>query len=150
MGDESSVATKPHLLYILADDFGWADADWHRPAGWNESATPRMHDQVKRGVELDSMYAFKFCAPSRSAIQSGRNPIHVNVQNYQPVVWASDDPQRDPDSGFAGIPRNMTGMAAVLRSAGYRTHFVGKWDCGMATVDHIPKGRGYDTSLFYL
>ena len=29
------------------------------------------------------------------------------------------------------------------------THYTGKWDCGMATEAHTPKGRGYDTSLFY-
>jgi arylsulfatase I/J len=145
----ASNSSKPHLLYILADDFGWADSDWHRPDNWMEAATPRMLALLKQGVELDSMYSFKFCAPSRSAIQSGRNPIHVNVQNYQPTVWASDDPARDPVSGFAGIPRNMTGMASVLRNAGYRTTFVGKWDCGMATHEHTPQGRGYDSSLFY-
>jgi len=26
---------------------------------------------------------------------------------------------------------------------------VGKWDAGVATPDHTPLGRGYDTSLFY-
>lgn len=29
------------------------------------------------------------------------------------------------------------------------THQVGKWDAGMATFDHTPHGRGYDTSLGY-
>ena len=33
----------------------------------------------------------------------------------------------DPVSGFAGIPRNMTGVAAVLKKAGYRAHQIGKW-----------------------
>jgi arylsulfatase I/J len=47
------------------------------------------------------------------------------------------------------IPRNMTGLAEVLKRAGYATHQVGKWDCGMATPYHTPKGRGYDTSLGY-
>ena len=28
-------------------------------------------------------------------------------------------------------------------------HQVGKWDAGMATVDHTPHGRGYDTSFGY-
>ena len=32
-------------------------------------------------MELDRNYAFKFCSPTRSAIQTGRNPIHVNVQS---------------------------------------------------------------------
>ena len=52
-------------------------------------------------------------------------------------------------SGFAAIPRNMTGMATKLKSAGYSTHQVGKWDAGMGTLDHTPKGRGYDTSFGY-
>tara|TARA_B110000208_G_scaffold61718_1_gene80170 strand:+ start:64 stop:1842 length:1779 start_codon:yes stop_codon:yes gene_type:complete len=143
-------ATRPHLIYILADDYGWADADWHRDANWTEKATPHLSSLVANGVELDNYYSFKFCSPTRSSIQSGRNPIHVNVQNYQPVVWNYVDPSNDPDAGFAGVARNMTGMATMLKSgAGYRTHFAGKWDCGMATWDHTPEGRGYDTSLFY-
>ena len=30
-----------------------------------------------------------------------------------------------------------------MAAAGYRTHFSGKWDAGMATPDHTPRGRGY-------
>ena len=68
---------------------------------------------------------------------------------------------------------SVTGIAAKLKKAGYSTHQVrlrvllqlsspspasadrcvvaavqvGKWDAGMATVDHTPHGRGYDTSF---
>jgi arylsulfatase B len=121
-GATTSTGPRPHLLYILADDFGWADADWHRPADWNEAATPNMMKELETGIELDNMYAFKFCAPTRSSIQSGRNPIHVNVQNYQPVVWDSADKSRDVVSGYAGIPTKMTGMSRVLKDAGYVRH----------------------------
>lgn len=41
----------------------------------------------------------------------------------------------------------MTVIAEKLKSAGYATHQVGKWDAGMATSTHIPKGRGFDSSL---
>ena len=85
------------------------------------------------------------CSPSRSSYQSGRLPIHVNVVNLD-MSFANAS---DPVSGFAGVPRNMTGIAAKLKSAGYATHMVGKWDAGMATPDHTPKGRGYDSSLIY-
>jgi hypothetical protein len=30
---------------------------------------------------------------------------------------------------------------ADMKEAGYTTHQVGKWDAGMATLDHTPKGR---------
>jgi arylsulfatase B len=140
------MATRPHLLYILADDFGWANADWHKDElSRKESATPFLSSLLQEGIELDRAYSYKFCSPSRSAIQSGRNPIHVNVQNLDPLYVNP----ADPDSGFAGIPRNMTGIAEVLKKAGYATYFFGKWDAGMATPSHTPMGRGYDTSLGY-
>lgn len=50
---------------------------------------------------------------------------------------------------FAAVPRNMTGIATKMKAAGYATHMAGKWDAGMATQDHTPQGRGYDTSLNY-
>lgn len=43
----------------------------------------------------------------------------------------------------------MTGLAEKLRGAGYATHQVGKWDAGMATPDHTPKGRGFQSSFGY-
>jgi arylsulfatase B len=64
----------------------------------------------------------------------------VNVVNADMSVANPSDPV----SGFAGIPRNMTGIAAKLKSAGYNTGMMGKWDAGMATPDHTPLGRGYD------
>ena len=43
----------------------------------------------------------------------------------------------------------MTGIATKLKGAGYRTAFFGKWDAGMATPDHTPRGRGYQESMSY-
>jgi len=36
-----------------------------------------------------------------------------------------------------------------MQLGGYATHFVGKWDAGMATPSHTPLGRGYQSSLNY-
>ena len=72
----------------------------------------------------DQHYAFKYCSPSRCALQSGRNPLHVNVLN-------SDIRQHneavDPVGGFQGIPVNMTTIAAKLSALGYQAHAAGKW-----------------------
>lgn len=44
----------------------------------------------------------------------------------------------------------MTGIAALLKAkANYSTHFVGKWDAGMATPDQTPRGKGYDSALSF-
>ena len=112
----------PHIIHIVADDLGWRYVDWHRQDDGAEQLTPNLHALIKQGLELDRHYTFKFCSPSRSALQSGRNPISVNVQNVVPEVSNS----KDPIGGYQGIPTNMTGVADVLKRAGYRTAAVGK------------------------
>lgn len=139
-----SGAKQPNILYILVDDWGWADAGWHTTKR-HDLQSPKMNELAKEGVELDRLYVYMFCSPTRAAVQSGRNPIHVNVlnggdHNYNP---------KDRVSGFAGIPRNMTGMAEIMKRAGYETSMYGKWDAGFATPDHTPQGRGYEQSLNY-
>jgi arylsulfatase A-like enzyme len=119
-----------------------ADAGWHRGDGGGlpvtkEVVTPTMDALVNEGIELNRHYVHMMCTPTRSSFQSGRLPIHVLTQLSSPC-----------DKNGA-IPRNMTGIAAQLKKAGYSTHQVGKWDCGMATPHHTPHGRGYDTSLNY-
>ena len=107
------------------DDFGWANVGYHRsPANDpdHEVRTPNIDALVASGVQLNRFYTHKFCSPTRSALQSGRSPIFVNVQNSD---IAQSNPA-DPVSGFQGIPRNITGLAAKLKSAGYATHMVGK------------------------
>jgi len=145
---------KPHIWMILFDDYGWADAGWHRnytaPGGaWvpptPEVQTPHLNSLVADGIDMDRHYVYKYCSPSRSALQSGRNPYHVNPLNAQPEI---SNPA-DPVSGFAAIPRNMTGIASKLAAAGYRTAAFGKWDAGMATPDHTPFGRGFQTAVNY-
>ena len=80
-----------------------------------------MATLVQEGIELDRHYVFQFCSPPRSAMQSGRNPIHVNVMNLDPTNYNPEDPV----AGFSGIPRNMTGLGAVMKKGGYVTHFAG-------------------------
>ena len=70
----------------------------------------------------DQKYAFKFCSPSRSSLQSGRLPVHVNDLNAEPEIYNP----KDRVSGFQGIPRNMTGIAQKLKGACYVTEMTGK------------------------
>jgi len=139
-----AAASKPHILLVLVDDWGWNNVGYHRPND-PEVATPNVDALVKEGIELNRHYTYHYCSPSRSTLQSGRLSVHV--------AYGFDDPmlrsKTDPDGGFSGIPRNMTGIAEKMRSAGYRTHMTGKWDAGMASWEHTPMGRGYETFFGY-
>ena len=134
----AAAAAPPKLiLFIMVDDLGWADVGWHRTDNATENATPSLDALVKEGVSLNSHYVYRMCTPSRTSALSGRLPVHVN------------DRLQNPEEPTCGIPRNMTALGSVMRSGGYSTHVVGKWDVGMATPDHTPEGRGFDSSLIY-
>ena len=138
-------ASKPHIMFLLVDDWGWADVGYHRNSSSEEIVTPNIDNLVKEGLELDQHYTFKFCCPTRSSFLTGRVPIHVD-DSGNTEEWHNPN---DPISGFSGIPRNMTGIGTKMKEGGYATHMVGKWNAGMATPDHTPQGRGFDTSLNY-
>ena len=137
--------SKPHIVFMMVDDWGWADVGYHQNSSTKDVQTPNIDSLVKEGLQLDQQYVFNWCSPTRSAFLSGRVPIHVNDVTTSELVYNPNDPV----SGFDGIPRNMTGIGIKMKEGGYATHMVGKWDAGMATPDHTPQGRGFDTSLNY-
>eukprot|EP01113_Clastostelium_recurvatum_P050536 TRINITY_DN9591_c0_g1_i4.p1 TRINITY_DN9591_c0_g1~~TRINITY_DN9591_c0_g1_i4.p1 ORF type:complete len:555 (-),score=67.90 TRINITY_DN9591_c0_g1_i4:16-1527(-) len=131
---------------MVADDYGWANIGYHSTElNAKEIQTPTLNSLCKQGVELDRHYTYQFCSPSRCAFLSGRNPIHVNALNN---VEFHTNPNNTL-SGYSGISLNMTLVSEKLRSAGYSTHFTGKWDVGFATPAHLPVNRGFDTGLGY-
>ena len=138
-------AAKPHIMMMLLDDWGWANVGYHRDTHDRETVTPKFDRLLREGLELDQHYVFLACTPSRSSFLTGRLPIHVNDK----FGSHSDFNPRDIVSGYQGIPRNMTGLGQKMRDGGYATHMVGKWDAGMATPQHTPEGRGFDTSLAF-
>ncbi len=135
----------PHIVFLLVDDWGWANVGYHRDSPTKDISTPNIDSLAEGGLQLNHHYVYNWCAPSRSALLSGRVPIHV----YHDACDVCVNPD-DPDSGFGGIPRNMTVIAEKMKEAGYATHQVGKWHVGYATPKHIPKGRGFDSSFGYL
>ena len=133
------ILSPPHLFMIFVDDLGHANVGFnrheHNPP--QEVASPHIDALARTGIILNRHYVFKICTPSRASLISGRFPVHVTQE------------LRDPEAPNTGVPRNMTGIGVVLQRAGYATHQVGKWDAGMATPMHTPRGRGFDTSLGY-
>lgn len=133
---------RPHVLLLVVDDWGWGNVGFHRgpsasDPGAHEWLTPNIDRLAADGILLDRHYVHAFCSPTRSALQTGRLPVHVQLTLANPCNHAN------------GIPKNMTSIAAKLNGAGYDSHFVGKWDAGMRTPTHTPHGRGYKTGLSY-
>lgn len=105
-----------------------AHSNWglHRTDNSSEVRTPNLDAAARAGIVLDSHYVFKYCSPSRCALQTGRNPIYVNVINS--AIQQHND--KDPVGGQQGAAVNYTGVATKMAQGGYVTHAVGKWNAG--------------------
>lgn len=134
----SAVTPPAVILFCIIDDLGWRNVGWHDTAG-PENTTPHLTALAREGTILNRHYTHFTCTPSRSSYLTGRLPVHVQVT------------LANPDVASSGIPRNMTALPLKLKQANppYSTHIVGKWDMGIATPDHLPTNRGFDSSLFY-
>jgi arylsulfatase A-like enzyme len=121
----------PNIIFILADDLGWADIGYHD----SEIRTPHLDRLAGDGVRLNRHYVYPTCSPTRVALLSGRFPSRYGVL------------------GPLGSTTKMRGEDARLthglRQLGYRTHISGKWHIG-ETPEHRPLGYGFDTSYGYL
>eukprot|EP00439_Symbiodinium_sp_Y106_P018070 s160_g2.t1 len=61
------------------------------PLLWIE---PHLDQLIREGVLLERHYAYKICSPSRSSIQTGRLPVHVNSVNTGVTFWNPEDARK--------------------------------------------------------
>lgn len=120
---------KPHILYIVADDLGWADVGYRSP----DIRTPTIDQLANEGAQLDQFYVQPMCTPTRAALMTGRYPLRYGMQSF--VVL--------PEQTY-GIPLEEKLLPQVLKEAGYSTAMIGKWHLGHADRSLWPKQRGFD------
>ena len=75
----SATASPPHLLFVVVDDLGWSDVGFHG----SKIQTPNIDKLASEGVVLDNYYVLPICTPTRSALMSGRYPIHTGELNIE-------------------------------------------------------------------
>jgi hypothetical protein len=65
---------QPHILFILADDYGYNDIGYHG----SEIKTPELDKLAAGGVKLENYYVQPICSPTRSQLMTGRYQVRRN------------------------------------------------------------------------
>lgn len=124
----------PNVVFILTDDLGS-----YAPGFKNlDLVTPALDEITQNGVFLEEHYSFKFCAPSRGSLMTGRFPYKLSAtRNNYP-----GDEEDGLDIRFDILPKK-------LDSAGYVSHHVGKWHLGYCDERFTAVKRGFRSSNGY-
>ncbi len=124
-------ADKPNILLIVSDDTGYGDLGAYGGGVGRGMPTPSFDRMAADGMTFFSFYAQPSCTPGRAAMQTGRIP---NRSGMTTVAFQGQG---------GGLPAAEWTLASVLKKAGYKTYFTGKWHLGEADYA-LPNAQGYD------
>jgi arylsulfatase A-like enzyme len=130
----STAPTRPNVVFILADDMGYGDVGSFG-AERCQIDTPHFDRLASEGMRFTDAHAnASVCVPTRVAVMTGR------------YAWRFGRPARGGPWGFLGTrlkPGSFT-VATMLKQAGYRTGYVGKWHLGTLMQTKDGKTQGLD------
>lgn len=150
----SAADSKPNVLFILADDLGWADTALYGHTKYYR--TPNLERLAKRGMTFTRAYsASPLCSPTRSSILTGLSPARIGIT--APVCHVPEEVLA-ASAGKAGPPENKSTictsatrlkteyvtLAETLKAAGYATGHFGKWHLGPEPFSPLQQGFDVD------
>jgi arylsulfatase A-like enzyme len=131
--------TRPNILFILADDLGWADLSCY---GRPDYQTPNLDRLAREGIKFTNAYsAAPVCTPTRVGFHTGRYPARLPVGLEEPIHERTSLSAEELKT--TGIPAEHPTVSSLIKSAGYATALVGKWHLGY--LPHFgPLKSGFD------
>jgi arylsulfatase A-like enzyme len=132
---DAATKARPNFLFIYTDDqrydaMGVVQREQGDRGRFPWFRTPNMDRLAAEGVRFRNAFASSsLCSPSRASFLTGRyNHLNGVANNHTP------------------FPTNSVTHATVLRAAGYKTGYIGKWHMG----NQRGQRPGFDFSASYI
>ncbi len=131
LAQEPIAARRPNIVFLLTDDQGYGDLSCH---GNPILQTPNLDRLHREGVRFLDFHVSPTCAPTRSALMTGRHEFRNGVTH---TILERER-----------LTLRATTIAQALKTAGYTTGIFGKWHLG-DEPDHRPDKRGFDEMFIH-
>src|SRR5437868_6257381 len=129
----SAQSAKPNIVFILADDLGFADLSCY---GQRDYTTPNIDRLATEGLKFTQAYSNSpDCSATRTALITGRYQARLPLGLEEPL-----SPLTPKD---IGLPPSHPTLPSLLKKAGYGTSLIGKWHLG-TLPNFSPLKSGYD------
>ncbi len=126
-------AAKPNIIFIMADDLGFADVSCY---GQRDYTTPNIDRLATEGFRFTQAYSNSaVCTPTRVALITGRYQYRLPVGLEEPISPLT--------AKGIGLPPSHPTLPSILKKADYATELIGKWHLGFLP-EFSPIKSGYD------
>jgi arylsulfatase A-like enzyme len=113
---------RPNLIFIVADDLGYADLGCY---GGRAPVSPVLDRLAAAGIKFTQGYSNSpVCSPTRFALITGRYQYRLRGAAEEPIN------SKSRGSSTLGLPVEHPTVPSLLKDAGYRTALIGKWHLG--------------------
>ena len=148
-------ASKPNVIFILADDLGWADTTLFGHTKFYQ--TPNLERLAALGMTFTRAYSCSpLCSPTRASILTGLSPARIgitapNCHLPEVVLKATVGISAAPNQ-HAIMPESVTRLdtsyytlADLFKDNGYATGHFGKWHLG--AEPYSPLEQSFDADV---
>jgi arylsulfatase A-like enzyme len=127
----SDAQTKPNVILINMDNFGWGELGCYGGGVLRGAPTPRIDKLASEGLRLLNFNVEAQCTPSRAALMTGRYAVRTGNGSV---------PLGDQEYGLTQWEYTI---AEMFGDAGYATAMFGKWHLG-DSKGRYPTSQGFD------
>ena len=108
VASSSAARSKPNIVLVFMDNFGWGEPGFNGGGIIRGAPTPRIDKLASEGIRLTNCYAAAAnCSPARTGLMTGRTPYRVGTHNWIPMF----SPMH--------VRRTEITVATLLRQNGY-------------------------------